>query len=162
MLFKNLFQRVKYHLNSKKNDTIELILLIPTFTLFNLITQNIISCVNTEGSSMFPTIQDGNIILVDHLFFKYFGLKKGDIIVAQSPLQKNIQICKRLIQLPGEKYSWRDNYQYEQNIITPKNHYWIEGDNKEQSFDSRQYGPIPKQLIKGKVFLSLYPLKTFY
>ena len=162
MLFKNLFQRVKYHLNSKKNDIIEVILLIPTFTLFNLITQNIISCVNTEGPSMFPTIQDGNILLVDHLFFKYFGVKQGDIIVAQSPLQKNIQICKRLIHLPGEKYSWTDNDQYKQNITIPKNHYWIEGDNKEQSFDSRQHGPIPKQLIKGKVLLSLYPLKTFY
>ena len=162
MSFKNLFHQLKEQLIFNKNDLIEVILLVPTFTLYNLINRNIISCVETEGQSMHPTIKDGNIVLVDHFLFKYFGLKQGDIIVSKSPLEKDTQICKRLIHLPGEDYSWRDNYQYEQHIKIPENHYWLEGDNKAQSFDSRQHGPIPKQLVKGKVLLSLYPLKIIH
>lgn len=55
-----------------------------------------------------------------------------------------MDICKRVIYLPGD-------YVEGFNIKIPNNHVWVEGDNKNESFDSRHYGPIPIQLLSGRV-----------
>ena len=99
---------------------------------------------------MEPTLQDSSMIIVDKFFYKYFGLKRGDVIIAQSMMNPSMDICKRVILMEGDLK--------ETNRI-PKNHLWIEGDNKNNSYDSRHHGPIPLCLVKGRVLFSLYPLK---
>ncbi len=70
---------------------------------------------------MSPTIKNQSLIIVDKFIYKLKGLKKGDIIIAKSPVKPDIDICKRIIDFEGENVN---------GIKIPKNHIWIEGDNK--------------------------------
>ena len=110
---------------------------------------------------MRPTFNDSNIALVDRFYYKMVGLKKGDIIVATSPIDPKTQICKRILHLPGETKVIETDV-YTEHMKIPENHVWIEGDNKSISFDSRNHGPLPIELIQGKIVYSLFPLKSLY
>ena len=97
---------------------------------------------------MVPTINHNDLLLIDHFFYKFTGgLKKDDIIVATQPVNPSVSICKRIIETGGNQLA------HKQGIIIPENYYWIEGDNKPKSYDSRNHGAIPANLIRGKVIL---------
>ena len=86
------------------------------------------------------------MLITDRLFYKFFGLKEDDIVVAVQPVDPKVDICKRMVavggnQIKGGKYG----------INVPENSYWLEGDNKFKSYDSRNHGAVPANLIKGKV-----------
>ncbi len=66
-------------------------------------------------------------------FNNNLGLKRNQIIIAKSPVKPELDICKRIIHLQGEQVH---------GIKIPPNHVWIEGDNKDNSFDSRDHGKI--------------------
>lgn len=133
-----------------KETIIDYLLIVPTISLYLLISEKVIVGNRSEGKSMEPTLEDSSMIIVDKFFYKFRGLKRGDIIIAQSIVSPEMDICKRLIAMEGES---------REREIIPKNHIWIEGDNKSNSFDSRHHGPIPLCLVKGRVFFSLYPFK---
>lgn len=133
-----------------KDTIIDYLLIIPTISLYLLVSEKVIVGNRSEGKSMEPTLEDSSMIIVDKFFYKFRGLKRGDIIIAQSIVNPEMDICKRVIAFEGE---------YQNKEIIPKNHIWIEGDNKSNSFDSRHHGPIPLFLVKGRVFFSLYPFK---
>ena len=134
-----------------RKEIAEALLLLPGLSLYYFINNNLISCDSSEGKSMEPTFYSPCTLIVDKFFYQKFRkIKKGDIIIAKSPINSSIQICKRIIHLENEEIY---------NIKIPKNHVWIEGDNKDNSFDSRNHGPIPTSLIKGRVIFSLYPFK---
>jgi len=110
---------------------------------------------------MKPTFNDSSIALVDRFYYKIVGLKKGDIIVATSPIDPKTQICKRILYLPGEVKQIENEF-FTEHMRIPENHVWIEGDNKSNSFDSRNHGPLPMELIQGKIVYSLFPWKSLY
>ena len=156
-----MFQRVFAYFQKNRNDIYESLLLVPTFSLYAILNQYVVSCVETEGPSMKPTFNDSNIALVDRFYYKMVGLKKGDIIVATSPIDPKTQICKRILHLPGETKVIETEV-YSEHMKIPENHVWIEGDNKSNSFDSRNHGPLPIELIQGKIVYSLFPWKSLY
>jgi len=111
---------------------------------------------------MQPTFNDSSVALIDRFLYKNFGeIKRGDIIVATYPIDPKTQICKRVLHLPGDVKEV-DNGFFTEHFKIPPNHVWIEGDNKKNSFDSRNHGPLPIELIQGKVVYSLYPFKNLY
>lgn len=134
------------------------------------------------SASMEPTLMIGDRILVDKLSYHLHSVGRNDIVVfarppgeVASPGVKDL--VKRVIGLPGETISSANGHVYingkelsepflppgtETNGIRtqkiPPNEYFVMGDNREDSSDSRVFGPIPKSLIVGKVFFRIWPL----
>lgn len=86
-----------------------------------------------EGKSMLPLLKDGDEVLVD----KNAEVKVGDIVVARHPIEQNLDVMKRI------------------ERINERGHYFLLGDNLEDSQDSRKYGAVTKEYIKGKVVSTL-------
>ncbi|MDQ3633810.1 MAG: nickel-type superoxide dismutase maturation protease [Acidobacteriota bacterium] len=82
-----------------------------------------------ENNSMLPTLKDGDKVLVNRN--AEFGV--GDIVIARHPLEQNSEILKRI------------------QRINEHGHYFLVGDNLKDSTDSRKYGAVTKEYIKGKV-----------
>lgn len=133
----------------------------------------IISTTEVVGNSMNPNLNNGNILLVDQVFYKLSGLKRFDVISFKS---KPSHLVKRIIGLPGETIEYEDNILYINNkkikerfnllgstndfgpVVIPKDNYFVLGDNREDSTDSRVFGTIKVNIINGKCFFSIWPL----
>ncbi|XP_045888060.1 mitochondrial inner membrane protease subunit 1 isoform X2 [Micropterus dolomieu] len=90
------------------------------------------------------------------------SLSRGDIVIAKSPFDPHMNICKRVIGLEGDKVCTSSPSDlFKTHTYVPKGHVWLEGDNLRNSTDSRSYGPIPYALIRGRVCLKLWPPHSF-
>ena len=131
------------------------------------------------SGSMIPTLQDGDRILVQKLFFSAAKLQTGDIVVFHGPAADancgsyEPILVKRVIGLPGEVIQSKGSTVYLNNKplsepwlpkgtvlgkaiprqTVPAGHYFMMGDNRDISCDSRYWGTIPASSIIGKVFL---------
>jgi nickel-type superoxide dismutase maturation protease len=86
-----------------------------------------------EGTSMNPTLKDGEAVLVD----RAAKIEVGDIVVAKHPFEQNSEVVKRV------------------ERINERGHYFLMGDNLQDSNDSRHFGAVAKEYIKGKVVARL-------
>ena len=86
-----------------------------------------------EGTSMNPTLKDGEVVLVD----REAPIEVGDIVVAKHPIEQNNEVVKRV------------------ERINERGHYFLVGDNPDDSTDSRHYGAVTREYIKGKVVARL-------
>jgi len=94
-----------------------------------------------NGRSMEPTLHNGQIVLV--LNDDLARIQRGDIVAAYMKCGTVIEfVAKRIVAVPGDTI-------YGQ--VLPPDTYWIEGDNKEHSIDSRKCGPITRSQIKGVI-----------
>lgn len=121
-----------------------------------------------EGESMLPTFESyGNIVFVEKLTSNKFikkimkknteNYKRGEIVCVINPLNHDMKLCKRIIHIEGDEVKLRNG----NTEIIPPNHVWVEGDNKDNSMDSRRFGAIPKQLVIGRVPFLLWPKFKF-
>lgn len=109
-----------------------------------------------SGPSMEPTIQNSDIVFAENLSRHFYGIQRGDIVIAKSPSDPKSSICKRVIGLEGDKIL-ADNPPdiFKSRNYVPTGHVWLEGDNLENSTDSRCYGPVPYGLIRGRIFFKV-------
>lgn len=137
-----------------------------------------------SGASMVPTFQDKNYLIVDEISYRFINPARGDVVVFHPPNQTNgIYYIKRIIGLPGETIKITDGKvtiqndknpngfvleePYLKNIsnenLAPKkleaNQYFVMGDNRPASSDSRVWGTLPKDNIVGRAFLRLMPIQ---
>ena len=87
-----------------------------------------------EGRSMLPTLKEGDVVFVDRQVER---VEVGDIVVAKHPLEVVSEVIKRV------------------ERINEKGHYFLVGDNLKDSTDSRNYGAVTRDYIKGKVIARL-------
>ena len=140
-----------------------------------LIKAFIVTPIRVNGPSMLDTLEDKDIMILDEVSFKFKGLKRFDIVVVN---YKNEKIIKRVVGLPGETVEYKDNKLYingeevEEDfshevtanvdaIKIPKKHYYVMGDNRVNSTDSRIIGPVSIKNIKGTTKLKVFPFKRF-
>ncbi|XP_026491382.1 mitochondrial inner membrane protease subunit 1 [Vanessa tameamea] len=107
------------------------------------------------GPSMEPTLETNNILFTEHITPRLQRLRRGDIITAKCPTDPKQNICKRITGLPGDKVK---GYFPRGSQVVPRGHVWLEGDNSDNSKDSRMYGPVPQGLIRGRVVCRVWPL----
>ncbi len=135
-----------------------------------------------SGSSMEPTFVNGDYLLVDELTYYLRAPERGEVIVFKYPENPSSYFIKRIIGLPGETINiksgtvsvidrgksvvLREPYidqpmnaaNFEETLGS--NQYFVMGDNRNFSFDSRSWGPLPTADIIGVVRLRLWPLQT--
>lgn len=135
-----------------------------------------------KGESMVPNFESGDYLIVDEISYKLGNPQRGDVVVFNYPLDTTQRFIKRVIGLPGEtvevnngkvkiteangnpvtldeKYIPKDFTTNGNLKITLKSdQYFVMGDNREFSFDSRSWGVLPRKDMIGKAVLRLYPL----
>mmetsp|Transcript_31298 Transcript_31298/g.76345 ORF Transcript_31298/g.76345 Transcript_31298/m.76345 type:complete len:335 (-) Transcript_31298:105-1109(-) len=113
------------------------------------------------GPSMLPTINEsGDLVVYETRTVRRDELQKGNIVILKSPKDPEQILCKRIIALEGEtvEVESRFNPQFVTKSFVPKGHVWIQGDNLDNSSDSRSYGAVPRALIIGRAFARIYPI----
>ena len=138
--------------------------------------------------SMVPTLQVGDRIIVSKLSTTFGDINRGDVIVFKHPPREqcggdtgpNSDLVKRVIGLPGDELTSRNNRIYVNGkklvehwehapdlgseigyVKVPKGEYFMMGDNRPSSCDSRMWGTLPESLVVGKVVLRIWPLSQF-
>ncbi|XP_066152456.1 mitochondrial inner membrane protease subunit 1 [Euwallacea fornicatus] len=106
-----------------------------------------------SGPSMEPTIYSDDILFTEHITALTQSIKKGDVIIARCPTNPKQQICKRVVGVQGDKIK-TGFASYE---IVPTGHVWLQGDNKINSTDSRNYGAVPLGLIRSRAICKVWP-----
>lgn len=140
-----------------------------------------------SGSSMVPNFHNKDYLIVDRITYQRVSPKRGDAIVMKYPKDTTQYFIKRIIGLPGETVELKSGkvfisnpdrpggFELEENYL-PKNiqtlgkpgpqtlgssEYFVLGDNRTASSDSRVWGILPEQDIIGKVFVRVFPLGDF-
>lgn len=106
-----------------------------------------------NGASMVPAFENGDYLIVDELSYHVREPRKDEIIIFRFPNDPSKFFIKRIVGLPGEtiKYNGKET-------TLGQNEYFVEGDNRAQSYDSRSWGAVPEKLIIGRAFIRLWPL----
>jgi inner membrane protease subunit 1 len=107
------------------------------------------------GPSMEPTVWTRDVLLTEHISPRLGRISRGDVIVARCPLNRQC-ICKRVVGVAGDEVKFQG-----QNLTIPTGFVWLEGDNKFNSQDSRQYGPVPLEMIRRRCVGKVYPSIDF-
>ncbi|MBI4085506.1 MAG: signal peptidase I [Candidatus Liptonbacteria bacterium] len=159
------------------------------FAAVFLIRSYIVQPFLVSGSSMVPTFSDGDYLLIDELTYRFRAPERGEVVVFRYPKNESVYFIKRVIGLPGEKVQINksqitvfneenrngivldEKYLSENSAIpgdgefkVPEDSYFVLGDNRAYSYDSRNWGVLPKSDIVGLVQFRLWPpgdLKVF-
>ena len=157
-------------------ETVTLTILL--FLVFRFAIQNY----RVDGHSMLPTLQDQQYILVNRAAYLFHPPERGDVIVFAYPLDPTQDYVKRVIGIPGDRVQVEqdgtvmvDGVTLREPYISPApnpytptdmvlgpNQYFVLGDNRGDSSDSRVWGPVPRQNIIGKALLVYWPLSSFH
>ena len=128
-----------------------------------------------EGQSMEPTLHDGQFLIVDKLSYRLGKVQRGDIVIFNAPPSPSKDFIKRVIGLPGEMVEMRQGTVYVDGqpldepyvlyanlrswapqLVGPEE-YFVLGDNRPSSNDSRQWGMLPAGEIIGKALFCYWP-----
>lgn len=136
-----------------------------------------------SGESMSPNFESGDYLIVDEISYRFSEPQRGDVIVFNWPKDTKQRFIKRVIGLPGEtvsvkggqvevakdgktdtlaeRYLPNDLKTYGDITITLNvDEYFVLGDNREYSYDSRAWGIVPRKDIIGKAFLRIFPVSS--
>ena len=162
----------------EKETKKEIIVYISIILAIVLIRTFIVTPVRVNGTSMHPTLKDGEIMILNKIDYSFNDIERFDIVVVKTDHNK---LIKRVIGLPGETLKYENNTLYidgeeiEEPYLKeptedfdinelgykklPKDCYFVMGDNRDNSNDSRLLGCIPKKDIEGSSSLVIYPFK---
>lgn len=136
---------------------------------------------------MFPTFYDKELLITNKIVYKMKEPKRGDVVIFKSPRNKDIDYIKRVIALPGETVMLKNSIFYinnkqlsepylEATVVTspgaflkegepftvPDGSYFVSGDNRPHSSDSREFGPIPLEDFIGQALFRYWPMNKFW
>jgi len=134
--------------------------------------------VKVEGTSMLPGLEDQERIFINKFLYKFEPIERGDVVVFRYPRDPSKSYIKRVIGMPGdviriehgrvyvngsklnEDYVPRDflDGRSMSPVIVPERSYWVLGDHRSMSNDSREFGPVGEEFIYGKAVFAYWPV----
>src|SRR5713101_2440321 len=145
-----------------------------------------VQTVHVEGLSMFATLDDNDYLIANKIDYRIHAPERGDIVILRPPTSNSTDFIKRVIALPGEKIlirsgvvyinghrldepylpeAWVQDNNYPTNgsdgEVIPPNKYFVMGDNRNRSQDSRFFGPIGRDRIDGRAWFRIWPINHF-
>ena len=145
-----------------------------------------VQAVHVEGLSMYATLDDNDYLIANKIDYRLHPPQRGDIIILRPPTDNSKDFIKRVIALPGEKLLIRDSVVYingrrldepylpeawtilnnwpndgTDGRVMKSNEYFVMGDNRNRSQDSRIFNPITRDRIDGRAWFRIWPLNTF-
>ena len=137
-----------------------------------------------RGSSMYPNFHDNDYILTDKISYRLNQPKRGDVVIFVAPQNEDYDYIKRIIGIPGDTVEITNDYRVKLNgeilnepylpadyqtfggtflatgkpIAVPQDEYFVLGDNRNHSSDSREWGFVPRKNIIGKAWFRYWPL----
>lgn len=154
-------------------DVLEtLILSVVLFVGINAVTAR----VRVDGTSMEPTLHNGELILVNKLAYRFSQPTRGDVIVFYFPRDPEQEYIKRLVGLPGDKVRVDNGKMYvnDQLVdepyiaaapnypgewVVPAGQFFVLGDNRNNSYDSHNWGSVPGEYVVGKAVFIYWPFE---
>lgn len=151
-----------------------LVLPLPLYLMLNISTAR----VRNDGISMRTTLPDQSYLLADRLAYQQSDPRRGDIVIFHFPVNPKEDLMKRVIGLPGETVAVTEGTVtingtpleepyitepplYDGTWVVPEGHFFVLGDNRNDSRDSHQWGFLPRENIIAKVVWIYYPLDHF-
>jgi signal peptidase I len=137
--------------------------------------------VKVEGTSMAPLLSDQERIFINKFVYRFEPIQRGDVVVFWYPLDRTKSFIKRVVGLGGETVEIRQGavyvngnivsepyvpHQYEDltdfgPVRVPKDSYFVMGDHRISSNDSRVFGPVPNRYIYGRAVFAYWPVDHF-
>jgi signal peptidase I len=137
--------------------------------------------VKVEGTSMTPLISDQERIFINKFVYRYEPIERGDVVVFWYPLDRSKSFIKRVVGLPDDTMEIREGHVYLNGKLLPepyvppesadfsslsatripKDEYFVMGDHRTSSNDSRIFGPVPRNFIYGKAVFAYWPVEHF-
>jgi signal peptidase I len=135
--------------------------------------------VRVEGTSMLPRLEDRDRLFINKFVYRIASIERGDVVVFHYPRDPEKSYIKRIIALPGDRlridhgHVWlngklqSESYvplMYEDTrsmaeIVVPDDNYFVMGDHRSISSDSREFGPVERSLIYGKAVFVYWPTR---
>ena len=135
--------------------------------------------VRVEGTSMVPMLQDQDRLFISKIAYRVGEIHRDDVVVFQYPRDISKSYIKRVIGLPGDHVWIQRGTVYingkmlpepyvptryadersEPELVVPKGEYFLMGDHRSISFDSREFGPVARPLIYGKAEFVYWPFR---
>lgn len=161
----------------------ELVPYIIVLIIIILVKKYVFTTIIVNGDSMNNTLKENDIMILDKISYRMNDIKRFDIVTIKVPKNNNTKLIKRIIGLPGEHIKYEDNelyvngkkikddygtgvtydYDVEELYIKkiPENYYFVLGDNREDSIDSRVIGLVHKNNVLGHAVFRIYPFNKF-
>ena len=137
--------------------------------------------VKVEGTSMTPLISDQERIFINKFVYRFDPIERGDVVVFWYPLDRSKSFIKRVVGLPDDTVEIREGHVYLNDKLLPepyippesedfgtyaptqipKGEYFVMGDHRTSSNDSRIFGPVPAAFIYGKAVFAYWPWTQF-
>jgi len=161
--------------------------LVLTLIIFFVIQNFVAQPYRVEQQSMERTLEPEQYVLVDKLTPRFDDFKRGDIVIFDPPEGwvggRSTPYIKRIIGLPGDDIEVRDGLVFVNSVplsepytydsqptlatgpdstwVVPPSEYFVMGDHRQDSADSRVFGPVPRERVIGRAWLRYWPLSTF-
>jgi len=135
--------------------------------------------VRVEGTSMLPRLEDHDRLFINKFVYRFSAIERGDVVVFHYPRDPEKSYIKRVVGLPGDRLRidhgqvwlngrplrelyvpevYQDDKSYPE-IVVPEGSYFMMGDHRSISSDSREFGPVERSLIYGKAVFVYWPAR---
>jgi signal peptidase I len=138
----------------------------------------VVQAFRVQGTSMLPLLEDGERIVVNKFVYRFRPIERGDVVVFWYPKDPSVSFIKRVVGLPGDtvelskgvvhvngapvaepyiRRQFKDSDTYPP-VQVSKGFYYVLGDHRNSSNDSRSWGEVPERYIYGKALFRFWPL----